>query len=775
MRWTGLSVLRTPDDIGPRLQALKRPALPQMTARIDPDYFADTAGVHALQDRLSALHDASPEHGELCVQLAWALRQRDTAEALRWLDQAGAAGDTPRAWLVRAEASWLFNRPVDAVQQAARAEAGFAAAGDAVGQGDAALTLVSILDETGGDRDQALRDALAHYRRAGHAARIRLAEFWVACVDVVGDAAGLGDRWPALVAEARVLSDPGIDVYVQAVEAAFAWNRGDLVACIVAYQQAFDAAMATGQLRAAISIAENLGNACCSISDREAALEWAARARDLAQPTGWPYATAWCLMQTAAVLVSAGSPADGKAWLLEGLPLLAEHPGTRNHAIACQVLGEACLALGQDDEALAWCDQSLMGARAVDGADLICATLRFRAQALAGLGRLTQALQAVDEARSLALTHRQLRHLPALEHAMSRIALQHGLPAPAGSSHASGTVHHLQAALQAGAQVAGFQVPPEWHEELAVALEAAGDSRQALQAVRDAAQARERQHSRRSEAILQTLLVRHQTEQARADAAKARAEAESHALRARLLETQAALAREQTQSMLVHAGKLVAIGRLVAGAVHEMGHPVGTLTLLAEALQAASADWPAPQREALHQLLGEAHRLHRFIARLRDFARDEPVHLQALDLTQVLAEARAIYAPRLTLERVQLTEQVNPVTVRVDRERLALAVANLAFNAADAMAGRAERRLRLHTAEEGPHHVALHVDDTGPGLSDAVLARLFEPFFTTKPEGQGLGLGLALSAESLVAMGGLITAGRAPGGGARFTIRLLRS
>jgi C4-dicarboxylate-specific signal transduction histidine kinase len=68
--------------------------------------------------------------------------------------------------------------------------------------------------------------------------------------------------------------------------------------------------------------------------------------------------------------------------------------------------------------------------------------------------------------------------------------------------------------------------------------------------------------------------------------------------------------------------------------------------------------------------------------------------------------------------------------------------------------------------------VVLHVDDSGPGLSPAVRKHLFEPFFTTKPEGKGLGLGLALSAESLTAMGGSLCAGDRPGGGARFTITL---
>jgi two-component system C4-dicarboxylate transport sensor histidine kinase DctB len=87
------------------------------------------------------------------------------------------------------------------------------------------------------------------------------------------------------------------------------------------------------------------------------------------------------------------------------------------------------------------------------------------------------------------------------------------------------------------------------------------------------------------------------------------------------------------------------------------------------------------------------------------------------------------------------------------------------------MAGRDERAIRVHAANEGAQ-VVLHVDGSGPGLSPAVREHLFEPFFTTKPEGKGLGLGLALSAESLAAMGGRLHGDNRSGGGARFSITL---
>jgi signal transduction histidine kinase len=87
--------------------------------------------------------------------------------------------------------------------------------------------------------------------------------------------------------------------------------------------------------------------------------------------------------------------------------------------------------------------------------------------------------------------------------------------------------------------------------------------------------------------------------------------------------------------------------------------------------------------------------------------------------------------------------------VLCDGQQIQQVVLNLVRNAAQAMAGKAEReslyrpRLMLRTGyREG--WVRLEVEDNGPGIPEAVRERLFEPFFTTKGIGEGTGLGLWL-------------------------------
>jgi two-component system C4-dicarboxylate transport sensor histidine kinase DctB len=380
-------------------------------------------------------------------------------------------------------------------------------------------------------------------------------------------------------------------------------------------------------------------------------------------------------------------------------------------------------------------------------------------------------LRAAREGLAIAQQNHDWQRAATTHHVLAQIARRHRLAAPPESMAASGAIHHLDAALADGARMPGFVAPPDWHAELSTDHEAAGHLEQALGCERTASRLRGLVQSRRADEMATAMLVRHQTERALAEALHQRTLAEASELRAALLQTQAALEKERLQSLLVHAGKMVAIGRLASGVVHEMSHPVGTLMLLAESLQDRLADAPEQLGGTLRALVGETRRLQQFIVRLRDFARAEPPQLARHDLRSVLADARQLYGPRLTVERIGYSEDMPTLAVQVDPQRLALALSNLVFNAADALRGRADPQVRIE-ARATAEAVELQVDDNGPGLGDAVLARLFEPFFTTKPEGQGLGLGLALSAESLAAMGGKIVAGNRAEGGARFTIVL---
>jgi two-component system sensor histidine kinase KdpD len=78
------------------------------------------------------------------------------------------------------------------------------------------------------------------------------------------------------------------------------------------------------------------------------------------------------------------------------------------------------------------------------------------------------------------------------------------------------------------------------------------------------------------------------------------------------------------------------------------------------------------------------------------------------------------------------------------------------------------------TASRAPGQVLLHVADDGPGVRARDRARMFEPFqrLDDAPQGDGVGLGLAVARGLTEAQGGSLTVGDTPGGGLTLTVAL---
>jgi signal transduction histidine kinase len=97
---------------------------------------------------------------------------------------------------------------------------------------------------------------------------------------------------------------------------------------------------------------------------------------------------------------------------------------------------------------------------------------------------------------------------------------------------------------------------------------------------------------------------------------------------------------------------------------------------------------------------------------------------------------------------------------------------NLIHNAVQALGGKGELLIETRVADEKEGgHVAVTVQDNGPGIPSDVMPRIFEPFFTTKPKGEGTGLGLGIVKQIVDKHGGMIDVTSKPGC-TRFTVRL---
>lgn len=222
--------------------------------------------------------------------------------------------------------------------------------------------------------------------------------------------------------------------------------------------------------------------------------------------------------------------------------------------------------------------------------------------------------------------------------------------------------------------------------------------------------------------------------------------------------------------------------RFVASASHELRTPVAVIRASAEILQREDLVAEAGQ-PLVADVIAEADRLSRLVGDLLGLASAEagamPVDRQVVDLVPMVTElgrraGSMATSHGLTLE-TELPGDPTRLTVLADSERLAQLLLILLENAyAHSPSGGTVRLTLAHSiAQRGSAEIT--VSDQGPGVPAAERERIFEPFarLTERPHMEGgSGLGLAIARLLAVRHEASLWVDDAPGGGARFTLRL---
>ncbi|MBV8037562.1 MAG: sensor histidine kinase [Pelomonas sp.] len=222
--------------------------------------------------------------------------------------------------------------------------------------------------------------------------------------------------------------------------------------------------------------------------------------------------------------------------------------------------------------------------------------------------------------------------------------------------------------------------------------------------------------------------------------------------------------RLKTEGELLQASKLAVLGQMSAGLSHEVNQPLTALRALARnSIRLLESGRPDAVSANLQIMDDMVERMSRITSQLKSFARkaDEQV-AGAVALLDCVRNALLLLEHRSRTLGLQAEIDVPAgLRVRAEANRLEQVLVNLFGNAIDAMRNEAERRLIVRaTAQDGGRRVLVSVQDCGAGVGAADLQRLFEPFFTTKPAGEGLGLGLVISAKIVHEFGGTLRAER---------------
>jgi two-component system sensor histidine kinase RegB len=232
--------------------------------------------------------------------------------------------------------------------------------------------------------------------------------------------------------------------------------------------------------------------------------------------------------------------------------------------------------------------------------------------------------------------------------------------------------------------------------------------------------------------------------------------AEGRRRQAALIATQAALDRET---------RMGALGSLAAAAAHDLGGPLGTITLIARDLRDAMGSDPALGAD-VRLLLHEALRCRDILTGISEHAEaDDP--FPELPLPVLLREVVAGHEP--TRVPVELKFAWSPGGGPVVRRgpELLHGLSNILSNALR----HARARIRVESGE-APGQIWIRIGDDGPGFPAELLPRLGEPFLGPSVSGSGsTGLGIFIATTLLERTGGRLSFANRADGGAEVDIR----
>jgi|GEM_PF-392062 len=248
----------------------------------------------------------------------------------------------------------------------------------------------------------------------------------------------------------------------------------------------------------------------------------------------------------------------------------------------------------------------------------------------------------------------------------------------------------------------------------------------------------------------------------------------------------------QAQNRAHQRERLAAVGRLSGSIAHDFNNIltaiIGYTDYVRDALRSDNPlDWPPATelRADLEQISLAANRAAALTRQLLMFSRRERGQPQILNLNELIAAMSKMLIPLLGEDiTISLSLEETPALIEADPGQIEQVVMNLVVNARDAMPRGGP--LTISTARvqwSTPHplshgrapagtYIRLSVQDTGIGMSQAVMEHLFEPFFTTKSPDKGTGLGLSTVYGIVQQSNGYIDVHSEPGHGTRFDIYL---
>jgi len=221
---------------------------------------------------------------------------------------------------------------------------------------------------------------------------------------------------------------------------------------------------------------------------------------------------------------------------------------------------------------------------------------------------------------------------------------------------------------------------------------------------------------------------------------------------------------------LAQSSKLAALGQLSASVVHELGQPISAFR---NYLAAEEMSTPNKTTPTMKKLNGVVDRMENITKQLRFFTKPGGQKIEQVNLSEVISGALDLVQHDIELAKVKLELETKSQNVEVfgNRLRLEQVVVNLIKNSLSSLQEAAADRLFI-SLDTTDKEAVVSVRDNGLGIGDRDLKQLQEPFHTTRASGDGMGLGLSISAAIIKEHNGRFSAANVSDGGAIFQVHL---
>ena len=220
------------------------------------------------------------------------------------------------------------------------------------------------------------------------------------------------------------------------------------------------------------------------------------------------------------------------------------------------------------------------------------------------------------------------------------------------------------------------------------------------------------------------------------------------------------------QADAVRQERQATFGRIAAGLVHDLAHPIQNIGNNCRLMLQLYED-PQYRQDFRRMIDREFPAIRRLLEDLRNLARPIPLERFPVDVARLLQETAERISPIATQAGLTVTVSPASTALAIEGDLFALGrvLQNLLQNALQATPPNGRVWLAMREVEG---RAVIEVGDTGCGIAAERLPHVFDDYVTTKR--RGLGLGLAISRRIVEQLGGTIAVSSEVGKGSVFTL-----